>query len=121
MGPRWPRSGATSKVEVGASSVERWRCSARRAGGGPASRGLPTVFLGEDVSNHVPLSARNQLTGTVESVERSEIVAEVTVELGDGQTVTSTITSASVDRLGIEEGDEVRAVVKATEVMVSTD
>lgn len=69
----------------------------------------------------MPLSARNQLTGTVESVETSGIVAEVEIGLDDGQTVTSTITSGSVDRLGIEEGDEVRAVIKATEVMVSTD
>lgn len=68
----------------------------------------------------MPLSARNRLEGTVTSVETSGIMAEVVVELGDGQTVTSTITSGSVERLGIEEGDEVAAVIKATEVMVET-
>ena len=67
------------------------------------------------------LSARNQLSGTVASVEISGLIAEVTIELGDGQTVTSVITSSSVDRLDISEGEEVRAVIKATEVMVDRD
>jgi molybdopterin-binding protein len=67
------------------------------------------------------LSARNRLHGTVRSIETSGIMAEVVVELGDGQEVTATITSGSVERLGIEEGDEVNAVIKATEVMVETE
>ena len=67
------------------------------------------------------LSARNRLTGTVQSVETSGLMAEVVVDLGDGQEVTSVITSNSVERLGIEEGDTVSAVVKATEVMVEKD
>jgi molybdopterin-binding protein len=69
----------------------------------------------------MPLSARNRLGGTVQSVRTDGLMAEVVIELGDGQTVTSTITAASVDRLGIEEGDDVAAVIKATEVMVETD
>ena len=64
------------------------------------------------------LSARNRLTGTVTNVETSGLTAEVTIELDDGQEVTSVITANSVDRLGIEEGSEATAVVKATEVMV---
>jgi molybdopterin-binding protein len=45
-------------------------------------------------------------------------MAEVVVELDGGQTVTAVITSGSADRLGLEPGSEVNAVVKATEVMV---
>jgi molybdate transport system regulatory protein len=45
-------------------------------------------------------------------------VAEVVVELDDGQEVTAVITAGSVERLGLSEGDEVDAVVKATEVMI---
>lgn len=67
------------------------------------------------------LSARNSLTGTVTSLKKDEIMAEVVVELGDGQTVTSTITRSSADRLGLAEGDEVDAVIKASEVMISKD
>ena len=43
------------------------------------------------------------------------------IELGDGQEVTSTITLNSCERLGIEPGDEVSAVIKASEVMVDKD
>ena len=67
------------------------------------------------------LSARNRLTGTVQSVKTDELMGEVVVELDDGQEVAATITANSVERLGIEEGDEVNAVVKATEVMVEKD
>ena len=67
------------------------------------------------------LSARNRLTGTVQSVKTDGLVGEVVVELDDGQEVAATITANSVERLDIEEGDEVNAVVKATEVMVEKD
>lgn len=69
----------------------------------------------------VPRSARNQLVGTVTSIETPGVVAEVAIELGNGQTITSVITSGSVDRLRLHEADEVSAVVKATEVMVQPD
>jgi molybdopterin-binding protein len=64
------------------------------------------------------LSARNNLSGTVVSVETDGVMAEVVVELGDGQTITSTITRASAERLDIAEGDSVAAVIKASEVMI---
>jgi molybdopterin-binding protein len=67
------------------------------------------------------LSARNRLEGVVKSVRTDGLMAEVVVELGDGQTVTSTITAGSVERLGVEEGDRVSAVVKASEVMIDTE
>lgn len=67
------------------------------------------------------LSARNKLTGTVVSVEKSDIMTEVLIELGDGQTITSTITRESADRLELAEGDEADAVIKASEVMVNKD
>ncbi len=47
-------------------------------------------------------------------------MAEIVVELGDGETITSTITRGSADRLGLAEGDEVDAVIKASEVMIDS-
>jgi molybdopterin-binding protein len=67
------------------------------------------------------LSARNRLRGTVRSVTKTDVVAEVVVELDGGETVTSTITRGSADRLELTEGDEVDAVVKASEVMINKD
>ena len=67
------------------------------------------------------LSARNRLTGTVTSVKMDDIMAEVVIELGDGQTISSTITRGSAERLELAEGDEAAAVIKASEVMVHKD
>ncbi|NLV12356.1 TOBE domain-containing protein [Haloarcula argentinensis] len=67
------------------------------------------------------LSARNNLSGTIRSVTMDEVMAEVIIELDGGETVTSTITRGSADRLDLAEGDEVSAVIKASEVMVNKD
>ncbi len=67
------------------------------------------------------LSARNRLAGTVKSLDTEGLMAEVVVETDDGTEVTSTITSNSADRLGLEEGAEVNAVVKATDVMIERE
>lgn len=67
------------------------------------------------------LSARNRLAGTVRSLETEGLMAEVVVETDGGQAVTAVITANSANRLGIEEGDEVNAVVKATEVMIDAE
>ncbi|MFC6835771.1 TOBE domain-containing protein [Halomarina ordinaria] len=65
----------------------------------------------------MPISARNRLSGTVQSVTVEGPIAEVVIDV-DGTEVTATITSASVERLGLEEGEEATAVVKASDVMV---
>jgi molybdopterin-binding protein len=63
------------------------------------------------------LSARNQLDATVTRVTLGTIMAEVAVDVG-GHEVISAITRGSAERLGLEEGDEVTVVIKATEVML---
>jgi molybdopterin-binding protein len=65
------------------------------------------------------LSARNQLKGTVKSVKLGAIMSEVVVEIG-GQEIIAAITRGSVERLAVQEGMEVIAVVKATDVMIGT-
>lgn len=67
------------------------------------------------------LSARNQLTGTITEVKLGTIMAEVTLDLGNGQQLTAAITRASVERLGLREGMTAVAIIKATEVMIGTD
>ena len=64
------------------------------------------------------LSARNQLAGRVVSVRLGNVMAEVSVDLGGGKTLTSVITRGAAERLGLKEGDSVTAVVKATSVMI---
>ncbi len=66
------------------------------------------------------LSARNQLSGTVRSVELGAVMAEITVDV-DGQQIVSAITRSSAERLGLAEGKPVTVFVKATEVMLGVD
>jgi molybdopterin-binding protein len=63
------------------------------------------------------LSARNQLKGTVKRVSADGVMAEVVIDIG-GSEVVSTITKASADRLKLKNGDAVVVVIKASDVMV---
>jgi molybdopterin-binding protein len=64
------------------------------------------------------LSARNQLPGRVVEVHKGQTTAHVTIDIGNGVVVTSSITNEAVDDLALAVGDNVVAVIKASEVMV---
>ncbi|MGG2464768.1 TOBE domain-containing protein [Streptomyces sp. RGM 3693] len=66
------------------------------------------------------LSIRNQLPGTVLAVTAGEVMSTVAVRLAGGQTLTAAITVEAVNDLGITVGSAVRALVKSTEVALST-
>ncbi|MGP8303761.1 adenylate kinase [Streptomyces inhibens] len=66
------------------------------------------------------LSIRNQIPGTVVSVTPGEVMATVKVRLTSGQEITAAITLEAVNELGIEEGFEVRTLIKSTEVALAT-
>jgi molybdate transport system regulatory protein len=65
------------------------------------------------------ISARNRLKGKVTHVEKNGLMAKVKVELTMPATVTAMISKEAVEDLGIKVGDQVEAVVKATEVMIA--
>jgi molybdate transport system regulatory protein len=65
------------------------------------------------------LSARNRLTGTVVAITRGEAIANVVLDVG-GQRIVSSITVEAVDDLGLAEGSEATAVIKASDVMIAT-
>jgi len=67
------------------------------------------------------ISARNVLKGKVKKVTRGAVNSEVLLELAGGATVVSVITNSSVDQLGLVEGKEAYAVIKASNVMVAVD
>jgi molybdopterin-binding protein len=66
------------------------------------------------------LSARNQLKGKVKTVKLGTVMAEVVVDV-NGLEVVAAITRGSVERMNIKPGDEVTAVIKATEVLIDKD
>jgi len=63
------------------------------------------------------ISARNQLKGTVKQITLGNVMGEVVMDVAGGELVAA-ITRRSVETLGLKEGDQVTAVIKATEVMV---
>jgi molybdopterin-binding protein len=69
----------------------------------------------------MPLSARNQLTGTVTQIKKGVVTAEVIVRLAGGEELVSVITLGSVKSLGLKKGARVKAVIKSTDVMIAVD
>jgi molybdopterin-binding protein len=63
------------------------------------------------------ISGRNQLRGTVVEVTVDGLLAKVVLSVGS-QRVTAIITADAVQELGIKQGDEAIALIKATEVMI---
>jgi molybdopterin-binding protein len=66
----------------------------------------------------MPISARNMLDGVVLTLVKGDVMAEVSIDIGDGKTVVAAITRHSAESLHLKPGDKVTAVIKATEVMV---
>ena len=64
------------------------------------------------------LSARNHLKGTIDEIQLGDVLAHVTVRVGDS-VIESVITRRSAEEMGLRKGDTVTAVVKATEVMIA--
>ena len=63
------------------------------------------------------LSARNQIAGKITKVDEGAVNAIVTLEAA-GEKISGTISMAAVKELGLAEGKEATAIIKATEVMV---
>jgi len=63
------------------------------------------------------LSARNQFAGTVKSVKLGNVMAEVVVAVGAIEIV-SAITRNSAETLNLKAGDQVKAIIKSTEVII---
>ena len=66
-------------------------------------------------------SARNQFLGKVQSVKRGPVNAEIILDIGGGNALTAIITADSVDTLGLAEGKEAYALIKAPWVIVTAD
>jgi molybdate transport system regulatory protein len=69
----------------------------------------------------VQVSARNKLAGTVIRHEVGAVNDEVVLDLGDGKTITATITRESGEELGFKVGDKAQALIKASHVILAVD
>lgn len=68
----------------------------------------------------LPISLQNQIPGTISDIQKSELLARVTLETGVGP-ITSVITTGSADRLKLAIGQEVFALIKTNELMLSKE
>ncbi|MEG0857781.1 MAG: TOBE domain-containing protein [Terrisporobacter sp.] len=69
-------------------------------------------------TNPSGLSARNKLNGKVVSINEGVVNSIVKVKLDCEQLLSSTVTVEAVKELALEEGLDVTAIIKATEVML---
>lgn len=96
-----------------------------------ASAGKPTVGAATDLVgllnlafvdvsevDDMKLSASNQLEGRIVELEKGPISARVVIEIVPKVHITSVITTASAERLGLKPGKTVVAIIKATEVII---
>lgn len=96
------------------------RLPARRVGRRwlfPRARLEALLGLEPVATRWVELSARNQLRGRITSLRTDGLMAEVRLSIG-GQELVAVITRSSAERLRLEAGDEVLAVIKSTDVMI---
>jgi molybdopterin-binding protein len=66
------------------------------------------------------LSTRNQIPAKVVEINAGEAIANVVMD-ADGQRLVASITVEAVRELGISEGSQVIALVKASDVMVAVE
>ena len=67
------------------------------------------------------ISARNQIPGTVKAIKKGPVSAEVVISIDGGQEIVSSITTHSAEKLNLQVGVKVYAIVKASEVIVGID
>lgn len=79
-----------------------------------------SVMISDQVER-LAISARNQIRGRIAGIASTDVVGEVVLDLGAGESLTATITGGSINRLGLKEGDEAWAIIKATSVIIGVD
>ncbi len=72
-------------------------------------------------SHAMKISARNVIAGTIVAITKGATTAHVKIDIGNGVTLTASITNEAVDALGLAIGKAASAVVKSSDVMVAVD
>lgn len=75
-----------------------------------------SIFMNGGV-NRMKASARNKLKGNIKDLKKGPVSTEVVIDV-KGMEVVSSITTGSAEDLKLRVGDEVTAIVKASNVMV---
>jgi molybdopterin-binding protein len=119
---------AARAIGAGQDTLRRWdRAGKLHTHRDERNRGLVPVEEAGRLSDRrvrhetgARLSARNRLRGAVRSVEVDGVMALVELQAGP-LLVTAAVTRDSVEELGLAEGIEATATVKATSVMIERE
>ena len=79
------------------------------------------VMFATDTERVAGISARNQIAGIVVSVKKGAVNGHVAIETADGARIMGSITNEAIDELGLAEGGNALAIVKATDVIVGVE
>ena len=67
------------------------------------------------------ISARNQLKGKIASILEGAVNGIVVIDIGNGNSVSATISMTAIKELDLQVGKDAYAIIKATSVMVAVD
>jgi molybdopterin-binding protein len=67
------------------------------------------------------LSARNVLKGKVVAIDKGKVTAIVRLDIGGGNTITSSVTMSALDDLKLKKGSKAMAIIKASEVILGVE
>lgn len=66
-------------------------------------------------------SARNVFKGKIVKLKKGPVSTEVTISLPGGLEIVSTITTTSAESMGLAEGGEATALIKASTVILASE
>ncbi|WP_304546415.1 TOBE domain-containing protein [Sulfurimonas microaerophilic] len=65
------------------------------------------------------ISARNKFQGKIEDITEGKVTAEIVIAIGNSDKIASVITKVSTNSLGLKVGDDVSAIIKASDIMIA--
>lgn len=81
----------------------------------------PEAFFSLDRRLGMQISVKNQLLGTVSTINKGAVNAEVILSLGEQQAMTAIVTNESVEQLELKANDDVIALIKESSVFLAVD
>lgn len=70
---------------------------------------------------NLKVSARNNFSGKISKITEGAVNTEVSLDLGAGQELTAIITNTSCQNLGLKEGGQAGALIKASHVIIAVE
>jgi molybdate transport system regulatory protein len=62
--------------------------------------------------------ARNQIEGKITKIKKGDVMGQVTLEIPADSVMNSVMTTESIEDLGIKEGESIKVIVKAINVLL---